>query len=410
MIFFHGILNAITLNEALVKVYEKNLTLQSAYIGLKIAKINKNKSIASFLPSANLSAQHQYSVDLDKSVDALNFTTSVDFAFQKISALRMNIKRQEISNIQFLATQQEIFFETVKIFMNIISMQSKHDLIEKRIKIFETSLQAAEKKFQMGNNTVVDVENVKLKLNLAKIEKLQIENNLINLKTQFANLISNGKNLLDNISDENFVIPQENDLISLPHKNHEGFNFQTIVAKKNLQLQNHNLAITGAAFMPVFSVQINKNFDTKKPTTVPQSSRITGQLSLNIIKNGGLDFLNHREAKYNYHKAKYDFLNQKLKMNLENQTYWNNWQLTQEKIDYVRLAIKSAKINLDGITKEYQIGTKNILDLLSAQQDYFDAETQMIEAKKDHTLAHYQIIMQNKELNIENVLNCMKNT
>lgn len=429
-LLFSAQLQATSLNESLIKVYEKNLALRSAMQEKKTAEIGCGKAFASFLPSANAKLQHQYSIDNDTNDLEISVNISENLSLQQISQYKGAKQRYQLAELQFSANEQAIFMETVKLYMNILSLQSMLDLNEKKIHVLETSLDAAETRFKMGNSTITDVENVKLKLNLAKTENLQIKNNLEIYNIQYRNLMLdeydlynhmlNNKSNTDPISANYFIMPCEHDLIPLPYEHSNIANIKIKSLAKNFEISNTIVESSEAAFFPTFGIQLGRNFTSHdryqqtnpmKPyyrSASSDSTSLTAQISFNIFK-GGADVLNVRESKANRQKAKYDFLDYKLKLQAENQNYWNNLELARAKQQYVEAAIQSAQITLKGVTKEYEMGTKNILDLLSAQQEFFSAESELINAHKDYIIAHYSLIAQANKLTIENIRKAVKN-
>lgn len=426
MVFFAMQLHALSLNETLIKVYEKNIALRSAMEDKKIAANNRAKAFSSFLPNANLSFKHQHSYDHDKHNDALSLSISEDFSFQKLLYFKGSKQRLQIANLQLAANKQAIFLETIKIYMHILSLHNMLGVSEKKINMLKTSLNAAKTRFDMGNTTKVDVENVKLKLNLAQIENLQIKNNLDISKLQYNNLILS-ENELHKLYMENedmsfdFSMPDAHDFIPLPNPETKMANLKLQSMAKNYEIAGTMVKVSETAFFPTLSLQLNRNYvdrDTNKKTNfnlpffgenIEHSTSLVLQMSFNLLHQGGLDLLNLREAKINRQKAKYDLLDYKLKLHAENRNYWSNLELAQAKQKYVEDAIESAKITLHGITKEYGMGTKNMLDLLSAQQELFNAENELFSAKKDYVIAHYNLVAQANKLTIENIRKAKEN-
>lgn len=419
-------IHALSLNEALIKVHEKNIALRSAMQDKKIAEIIRAKAFSSFLPTVNSSLQHQNYYDNNTNDALISLNISENLSLQQISQFKNAKQRAHLANLQFSANTQEIFLETISLYMNILSLHSMLEVNEKRINILEKSLHAAEIRFDMGNSTVVDVENIKLKLNLAKTENLQIKNNLEITELQYENLMSNendlhrfyfNKNEYEN-KKEDFTMPNSNDFIELPHPETKIANLKLQSMIKNYEISNTMVESSEAAFFPTFGAQLTKNhishdkygtLATRNRAATEDSTSFTVHISLNLLHQGGLDLLNLRESKANRQKAKYDLLDYKLKLHAENKNYWSNLELALAKQQYMEAAIESAKITLKGIEKEYEMGTKNILDLLSAQQDLFNAENDFIVAKKDYVIAHYNLVAQANNLTIENIRKAAEN-
>lgn len=71
---------------------------------------------------------------------------------------------------------------------------------------------------------------------------------------------------------------------------------------------------------------------------------------------------------------------------------WETYQSSASRIKARRAQVEAARIALDGIDLERQVGTRSVLDVLDANQDLKDAELSLIDARSNAVSAHYNLL------------------
>jgi outer membrane protein len=74
-----------------------------------------------------------------------------------------------------------------------------------------------------------------------------------------------------------------------------------------------------------------------------------------------------------------------------------------ESISYIKLAVSSAKISLDGVIVENKVGTRTILDVLNAEQEMFNAESALVSAERDVYVSGFSLLSNIGLINAKNL-------
>ena len=70
---------------------------------------------------------------------------------------------------------------------------------------------------------------------------------------------------------------------------------------------------------------------------------------------------------------------------------WEGWQTSQARIASYSDQIRAAEVALEGVTRESQVGSRTVLDVLNAEQELLTAKVNLVQAQHDETLASYQL-------------------
>jgi outer membrane protein TolC len=60
--------------------------------------------------------------------------------------------------------------------------------------------------------------------------------------------------------------------------------------------------------------------------------------------------------------------------------------------------IKAAEVALDGVKQEQEYGARTVLDVLDAEQELFQAKTNLVRAERNRVVAAYQLLLSQGDL------------
>src|SRR3546814_7891734 len=64
-----------------------------------------------------------------------------------------------------------------------------------------------------------------------------------------------------------------------------------------------------------------------------------------------------------------------------------SWRAAREVIESSQVAVDAARLSLEGVRAENTVGTRTILDILNAEQEYLNAQVMLVSARRseEHT-------------------------
>src|SRR3546814_6864200 len=69
-----------------------------------------------------------------------------------------------------------------------------------------------------------------------------------------------------------------------------------------------------------------------------------------------------------------------------------SWRAAREVIESSQVAVDAARLSLEGVRAENTVGTRTILDILNAEQEYLNAQVMLVSARRDAYVAGFTLL------------------
>ena len=115
-------------------------------------------------------------------------------------------------------------------------------------------------------------------------------------------------------------------------------------------------------------------------------------LNVPIFPNGGSEYTNIIQAKYNFNKTYYDYEDYKLDLERQIVATWNDVKTYNANVEASKIALEFTTITLDAVKREAQYGSRTTLDVLNAELDNFNASVNLIQARYSQVLSYYNLL------------------
>ena len=199
---------SLTLNEAINIALQNNFNLKIARNNENIAELENNWGNAGRLPVVNAGAGYTYSSNnlRQKLVNGTNIERN-GASFQnenaninaqwrlynggRVLAAKDRLEEQEkISNLQFRQQANQVVFEVITAYLNILRFEKQRETTLEAIKLFEERMVLAENRFNIGVAPKSDYLQAVADLNAQKSLIINIENSLAISKAELNNRLA----------------------------------------------------------------------------------------------------------------------------------------------------------------------------------------------------------------------------
>lgn len=396
-VLFSGAAQAETLDEALAKAYSTSPRLQARQAQLRAIDEQVAQANAGWKPTLNGSASYGYSqqvyqgsetsthprnlgVQLSQPLLKLQTFTAVQSAKRAVDAARATLTSQE----------QQLLFDAVSAYMNVVRDQSVLKLQQNNETVLKRQLDAARDRFRVGEITRTDVSQAESRLADAAAARILAEGNLAASRANYKRVIGDAP-----------VKPaQPEKMPTLPGAIDEAI----------AQAESGNPDVIAAQYA---YEQADKDVDTNLARLLPEISvvgsatRAYGQssllrertdgLSIGLqatvpLYQGGAEYARTRQAKQTRSQRSLELEETK---RLAQEAAIRAWQLHKAAvaaIDSRRAGVKANALALEGIQQEAKVGTRTTLDVLNAEQEYLNAQVNLVSAEHDAVVAAYQVL------------------
>jgi outer membrane protein len=416
--------------ENLIEVYEQaksnNPDLFSAAAQRDKAYAAISGSRASLLPQLGLAGSYginygeRLSKDQNTKTGNLNVVLSQTlFNFASWKQLDITKKQASIQDIAYQAQEQQLILNSATAYFEVLKSIDALGFLQAQKKAFYRQLDQTQQKHRVGLVAITDVQNVKANYDQTIAQLISahnmLNNNLENLRQVTGRFYAN----LATIDTSTFKTTQPAHIDKLLQQA-ESTNLTLLTAKLAQDMAKEQIRLAESGHMPILSVKassgLNRNKyygDNVNPASMPNNDRINGSnsISLNLelpIFAGGATHSQVKQAQYNYvdYSQKLESANRST-VNLVRSSY-NDISAAISSIKAYQQTVVSAKTSLDATESGYKVGTRTIVDVLSATTTLYNAKQQLSNAKYNYLISLLKLKFAIGTLNITD-LNYLNN-
>lgn len=316
--------------------------------------------------------------------------SQVIFDWSKYSQYTKGKYGTQIADLQLANAKQKLIVDVASSYFDVLYAIDVLNSIKITKNALDKQLNQAKKSFAAGTVTIADVNDAQSGFDTATAQQIQAENDLINKKNIFHNLVGlNPESVQPLIDNLQLVTPTPATADSWSDKA-KNSNVNIKIAMKQVEMANQDVNIAISGHLPTIGVAGNYLYqgaggiDGQNATVAgsdsvpgtPLSSYSTASVGLQVnvpVYSGGAVNAQVRAARANYIQSQQQLiaLQRQTDQNIKN-AFWQ----VQNGVSIVKAqtqALKSAKLKLDSDRLGYQVGVRNSIDLVNSEKNYATA-------------------------------------
>ena len=406
---------ALSLNDAISESLANNLLLKMEANSVDIAEEDYFQSKSNYLPSISLNAnisENEYSSlktqsgvigsDYELAPSSKSIILSQNL-FSGFNRFYNSISTKESLNLKRLNEKkvtQDIILETIEAYYNVL-------IAEKSVKSYKDNLEsvaersnATIKEYEVGLTSKTDVAQAEAFLNNAKIDLLDSEIILKNLKNSFFDLVGvDAKNLI--FSEINADIPSSfSEFKEILIAN----NYSIRMAEVNLKIMNANVGVARSAYYPQLSLTATKSELDEFSAEIDELTNEEIKATLNWpIFTAGKSLSNVRKAKEVKNTQLILLQKTQNETVILSENIWDKYKISEQTIKAAELTYNANQTAYKGTVIEQEVGERSVLDVLIARQALLNSEINYFNKQKDREIVKTQIMYLAGLLNFENL-------
>ena len=406
---------ALSLNDAISESLANNLLLKMEANSVDIAEEDYFQSKSNYLPSISLNAnisENEYSSlktqagiigsDYELAPSSKSIILSQNL-FSGFSRFYNSISTKESLNLKRLNEKkvtQDIILETIEAYYNVL-------IAEKSVKSYKDNLEsvaersnATIKEYEVGLTSKTDVAQAEAFLNNAKIDLLDSEIILKNLKNSFFDLVGvDAKNLI--FSEINADIPSSfSEFKEILIAN----NYSIRMAEVNLKIMNANVGVARSAYYPQLSLTATKSQLDEFSAEIDELTNEEIKATLNWpIFTAGKSLSNVRKAKEVKNTQLILLQKTQNETVILSENIWDKYKISEQTIKAAELTYNANQTAYKGTVIEQEVGERSVLDVLIARQALLNSEINYFNKQKDREIVKTQIMYLAGLLSFENL-------
>ncbi len=397
-----------TLQQALALAYSYNPTLTAARAGLRATDEGVPTALAGWRPQVVVSGAGGYATGkLDtlsssfgqtqtggsplsrrEAQASITLTQPIYRGGRTKAQTNEAINRVLTTRAQLIATEEQVFSDTVSGFVNVISAQQVLNLDVQNEQVLTKQLQATNDRFRVGEITRTDVAQAEAALAQATATREtaagQLQTNRATFERQVGALPGNL------IEPQPLRLPTrtENEARALAAAN----NPNVVAALFNDSAAKDAFDLAYSALMPNVSLQSSAfyNRDTQQPNFREQGGQILANVSIPLYQ-GGSEYAAIRQARQQEQQAAKQVDDQRRQAVQQAISSWETYVASKATITSNQAAIKANQIALEGIEREALVGSRTTLDVLNAEQTLLNSRVTLVQTLANFVTASYGV-------------------
>jgi len=300
--------------------------------------------------------------------------TETIFDGQAFTALEQSDSRIQASEAALTYARQVVALQVTQAYFGVLQAQANQRVTQQQMDLLETIDKQTEASLQVGTGDIISVQEVQAQLDAAKADLITANNAVTIAKNQLERLTHRPVRTLKDVSTLQAMGPQPDTLepwVSIALKN------QPLLqqAKATLKVSEQQVQFAKRERWPTLTLSgIGQH---AVGTLIPPLAvnQVGASLNLSIpIYEGGSTGAEIRQAKALSEASRASMANIQDEITLDTQTAFHDLQDSVAQFQATHQAVTSAKVSLDGTRKGYEIGSRSIIDLLTATTNYASAQ------------------------------------
>ena len=390
-----------TLDECINYAMENNITLKKTKLQQQSAEENVRQSKAALLPTLSASTNHGvgYSPFDDSAADkayyngsyGINAQWTVWNGNQNTNTLKKNRLTAQQAELATSESANSIQERITQLYIQILYMTEA-------IEVNRQSLETSKKNEERGQQMVEVGKMSKADLAQLTAQRASSEYNIVESETQLAKYKQQLKQELELIGEQDFdvAIPTTTDQQALSAIPSMTSVFESALAQRpeiksarlDIEASNLQMKIAKAGRLPSVTMQGNINTSTNTLSSMSWGSQMKDGLGLSASVGVSVPIFDGRTAKTNINKAR--IAQEQAQMTLEKEEhdlyatvegFWLDAINNQEKFRSASASVESEQQSYDLLQEQFNLGLKNIVELLTGKDKLLAAQQNKLQAK-----------------------------
>ena len=308
--------------------------------------------------------------------------------FKTINGTKAAEANVEAGRQGLLAIEQDILFQAIQAYMNVIRDRQIVGLRQKNVSVLQKQLTAADERFKVGEITRTDVAQSRARVSGAR-------SNVASARASLAASVANYINVVGHDPGK-LKYPK---LAKLPRSLAEAqaaaeeINPNILSAAYVEEASRFNTEALKGDLLPAVDLAASATMTDNPSAGVgsSESARIEGVLTIPLYEAGRV-YSSVREAKHVASQRRLEVIQAGRAVRESVSISWNNLIAARETIRSAKEQVSAAELALDGVRQEYFVGSRTTLDVLDAEGEVVNARITQVSAERDQIVAAYQIL------------------
>lgn len=390
-----------TITGALSKSYRNNSSLNSTRAGVRVTNEGVAVAKSGFRPQIRGSAQGSVArnwngvgTTITSGSFGIELSQTIFDGFQTLNNVRAAEAQVRASNEGLRNTEQNTLFDAAAAYMDVIRDRQIAALRASNLDFLAEQVRAANSRFEVGEGTRTDVAQAEAGRQGALAQLSASRAQVLASAAQYRQVIGEEPGQLQAASPLGRLVPRSlEEAFSIAAREHPA-----IIASEHLiDAQGFGVKAAEGALLPNLSAGagVSRSYRETNPGLPSDGASNSANFGLSLsvpIYQGGRVSATVRRSKESLGQARIDADVNRDRVRQAVAAAWAQYVASQESVSANRELLSAARLALNGVVEERNVGQRTTLDVLNAQSDVTNAQISLVSAERDVVVASYAIL------------------
>lgn len=379
---------------AIQTAIETNPEVRASWHEFLSAGDDKDAAFGGYLPSVDATATYGFQDrnygpvgEFDGYTGEISLTQMLYDGFKTSSSVARFEEQKLSAYFDLLASIENTSLEALRAYMDVAREREMLELARQNLETHQEVYEQVSESAQAGVARAADLEQISGRLSLAESNLVTVASNLHDVKSRYLRIVGElPRAEMDEVRLDAGLVPETvADTLSIAYEANPGFR----AAHREIEAAQANVSENRSGYHPRLNLVASYGHSSYDDLGFDQSQtdgRVGVELSMNLYR-GGADKARVRSA-YNQVNVAKD-LRDKVCVDLRQQIQiaFNDVQNLESQIPVLNNhRLSSARVRT-AYKDQFDIGERTLLDLLDAENEYFEASRAYVNALYDRRLA-----------------------
>ena len=392
--------SAESLEEALIKAYQSNPTLESGRASLRATDEQVSQALSNWRPNVSLSGEAGFR-DLDTDLNGTetdNSLTPYTVGAEVVQPLYRGGRtvaetdraeaRIRAARAALRSSEQDVLLQVATAYFNVLRDTAVVELNQNNVRVLERQLEATRDRFSVGEVTRTDVSQAEARLAGSKADLISAQGNLANTRAQYERLVGNKPDNLEIPNPLSGLPTSVTDVLAIAQEQHP----DVVQAQYTEDAAKSDIRLSEGSLSPEvnLSAGVQRAYEASQEDLTSDSAEILAQVTVPLYQKGAV-YSSVRAAKQTAGQARVQ-VDEARRAVIENATSsWETLVTARASIESQQAQVSSAEVALDGVQREASVGSRTVLDVLDQEQELLQARVNLVGSRRDAAVAEFQV-------------------
>ncbi|WP_428646588.1 TolC family outer membrane protein [Roseibium sp.] len=387
-----------SIREALALAYANNPTLNAARAQLRGVDENVPQALSGWRPIVTAGASagrlrtsaDSFTNYRNNASISLTISQTLFRGFRTINSTRQAEAVVRAQRESLMSTEQDTLLDAATSYVDVIRDTALVSLQRSDLAFLQEQVRAARDRFDVGEGTRTDVSQAEARAAEARASLNTALANLNTSRAVYRQVVGvEARNLSADTSISKHV-PKSLDEALQQSEGHQPLIRQ---AQHLVDAAVFNIKSIEGELLPTVTLDgsISRSWNPSATTDISDDARIFGNVSIPLYQGGGVSSrVRQAKEELGQTRLQLDVARDQVRANVI--SAWGIYQAAEASIVAAQAAVKAQQLALEGVIEEQRVGQRTTLDVLDAQRELVNQQSNLVTAQRNRIIGGYQLV------------------